>query len=278
MLHPSLHILSTFERVRKSQVKHLNTSLKKAIALVTGAGSGLGQAAAIALAAEGATVAVTELPDRMERAEETVSRVAANGATAFAIELDVRSLESIAACVKSVVSRSGRIDVLVNNAGVNVRRRAFDVSETDWDTVIDVNMKGVFFMAQAVGRQMRDQSPSGGSIINIASIMGLVGYWDRVAYCSSKAAIINMGRVLAIEWGEHNIRVNAVAPTFVETPLTKPLFESQPEFTADVHARTLTDGLPKPDEIAGAVVYLASAQARSITGQVLTVDGGWTAH
>ena len=115
-------------------------------------------------------------------------------------------------------------------------------------------------------------------MINIASIMGIAGYQDRVAYCSSKAGLINMGRVLAIEWGEHNIRVNAVAPTFIVTPLTKPLFDSQPEFTADVAARTLLDGLPKPDEIAAAVVYLASSGARSVTGQVLTVDAGWTAH
>ncbi len=218
----------------------MNTNLSGKTVIVTGAGSGLGQATAIALAEEGATVVITELPDRMDRADETISLISDRGGTAVALSLDVRSLDSITNCVDQVVAAHGRIDVLVNNAGVNIRRRAFDVSETDWDTVIDVNLKGVFFMAQAVGRQMRDQSPSGGSIINISSIMGLVGYWDRVAYCSSKAAIINMGRVLAVEWGEHNIRVNAVCPTFVETPLTKPLFESQPEFTADVMARTMT--------------------------------------
>jgi 2-deoxy-D-gluconate 3-dehydrogenase len=248
------------------------------VAIVTGAGSGLGQASAVALAAVGTTVLVTELPDRQERANETVSLIRNAGGTASAATLDVRSLDSIQQCVDAAVDSFGRIDVLVNNAGVNIRRRAFDVSESDWDTVLDVNLKGLFFMAQAVGRQMRDQNPTGGSIINISSIMGIVGYWDRVAYCSSKAAIINMGRVLAIEWGEHNIRVNAIAPTFVETPLTKPLFESQPAFTADVHTRTLLAELPKPDEIAGAVVYLASDVARSVTGQILTVDGGWTAH
>ncbi|MDQ2683666.1 MAG: SDR family oxidoreductase, partial [Chloroflexota bacterium] len=200
------------------------------------------------------------------------------GGTAFATELDVRSLDSISSCIEGVVRDYGRIDILVNNAGVNIRRRAFDVSESDWDTVLDVNLKGAFFTAQAAGRIMRDQDPKGGSVINIASIMGIAGYQDRVAYCSSKAGLINMGRVLAIEWGEHNIRVNAVAPTFIVTPLTRPLFDSQPEFTADVAARTLLDGLPKPDEIAAAVVYLASSGARSVTGQVLTVDAGWTAH
>lgn len=253
-------------------------NLSESVVIVTGAGSGLGQAAAYALAAEGALVAVTELPDRLDRARETVAAITTAGGRAIPVELDVRSLDSIAACVATVVDQASRIDVLVNNAGVNIRRRAFDVSESDWDTVMDVNLKGAFFMAQAVGRQMRSQAPAGGSIINISSIMGLVGYWDRVAYCSSKAAIINMGRVLAIEWGEHNIRVNAVCPTFVETPLTKPLFESQPAFTADVMARTMTGHLPKPDDIAAAVVFLASSGATSITGQVLTVDGGWTAH
>ena len=256
----------------------MNTHLSGKIAIVTGAGSGLGQSTAIALAGEGAKVIVTELPDRIERANETLHIISGRGGIGIAVPLDVRSLNSIDDCVNTTVALQGRIDVLVNNAGVNVRRRAFDVSQSDWDTVIDVNLKGVFFMAQAVGLQMRDQSPSGGSIINISSIMGLVGYWDRVAYCSSKAAIINMGRVLAIEWGEHNIRVNAVCPSFVETPLTKPLFESQPEFTADVMARTMTGHLPTPDDIASAVVFLASSGAASITGQTITVDGGWTAH
>ena len=248
------------------------------VALVTGAGSGLGQATAIALAAEGATVAVTELPDRLNRSQETVAQIAAAGGSAFPLDLDVRSLDSIAACMESVISRAEKIDILVNNAGVNIRKAAVDVTEADWDTVLDVNLKGLFFMAQAAGRQMAIQWPSGGSIINIASIMGLGGYWDRVAYCSSKAAVINMGRVLALEWGPLNIRVNAVCPNFVITPLTEPLFAANPEFTEDVMRRTPIGRLPTPEEIAAAVVYLASPGAASVTGQALTIDGGWTAH
>ena len=247
-------------------------------AIVTGAGSGLGQATAIALAAEGAEVFVTELPDRQDRARDTVSQIIASGGNAHAIELDVRSLASISACTDMVIRQAGRIDILVNNAGVNVRKAALDVSESDWDTVLDVNLKGVFFMAQAVGRQMSVQQPTGGSIVNISSIMGLGGYWDRVAYCSSKAAIINMGRVLALEWGPLNIRVNAVCPNFVITPLTEPLFAANPEFTEDVMRRTPIGRLPTPEEIAAAVVYLASPGAAPVTGQTLTVDGGWTAH
>jgi 2-dehydro-3-deoxy-D-gluconate 5-dehydrogenase len=248
------------------------------VAIVTGAGSGLGQATAIALAAEGATLAVTELPDRQDRALATVAQISAAGGESFPLELDVRSLDSIAACVESVFDHAGRIDILVNNAGVNVRKAAIDVTEADWDTVLNVNLKGLFFMAQAVGRHMAIQQPTGGSIINISSIMGLGGYWDRVAYCSSKAAVINMGRVLALEWGPLNIRVNAVCPNFVITPLTEPLFAANPEFTEDVMRRTPIGRLPTPEEIAAAVVYLASPGAASVTGQALTVDGGWTAH
>ena len=123
----------------------------------------------------------------------------------------------------------------------------------------------------------RDQQPSGGAIINMASVMGLIGYHQRAAYCSSKAAVVNLTRVLAVEWAEHNIRVNAVCPTFVDTPLTRPMFESQPEFTADVLKRTLLGRLATPEEIAAAVVFLASPGAAMVHGHALAVDGGWTA-
>lgn len=247
------------------------------VALITGAGSGLGRACALALVAEGATVAVTELPDKMDAARATVADVEAAGGRGVALPLDVRDLDGIGRCVADAAAVSGRIDVLVNNAGVNVRRFAFDVSEADWDAVVDVNLKGVFFVAQAVGRVMRDQQPAGGSIINMASVMGLIGYFQRAAYCSSKAAVVNLTRVLAVEWAEHGIRVNAVCPTFVDTPLTRPMFESQPEFTADVMKRTLLGRLATPEEIAAAVVYLAGPGAAMVHGHALAVDGGWTA-
>jgi NAD(P)-dependent dehydrogenase (short-subunit alcohol dehydrogenase family) len=246
-------------------------------AIVTGAGSGIGKASALALAAEGATVAVTELPDRMELAHSTVKDVQAADGKAHALPLDVRDLGQVTQCASDAAAIAGRIDILVNNAGVNVRRFAFDVTETDWDAVIDVNLKGVFFMAQAVGRVMRDQEPAGGSIINMSSVMGLIGYFQRAAYCSSKAAVVNLTRVLAVEWAEHDIRVNAVCPTFVDTPLTRPMFESQPEFTADVMKRTLLGRLATPEEIAAAVVFLAGPGAAMVHGHALAVDGGWTA-
>ncbi len=249
-----------------------------ATALVTGAGSGIGRACAVALASEGAAVVLTELPDRLGRAEETAAAVvAAGGAGVLALELDVRDLASIARCVERAAAWRGRLDVLVNNAGVNVRRPAFEVTEDDWDAVLDVNLRGVFFVAQAAGRVMRDQHPPGGAIVNMASIMGLVGYVERAAYCASKGAVVNLTRALAVEWAAHGIRVNAVCPTFVDTPLTRPLFESQPDFADDVLRRTLLGRLASPQEVAAAVVYLAGPGAAMVHGHALAVDGGWTA-
>lgn len=252
-------------------------SLRGSTAIVTGAGSGLGAASAIALAAQGATVFVTELPERIDRATVTAAGISADGGQSEALPLDVTDLSSISACTDQVLERVDRIDILVNNAGIAVRGDAFDITEEDWDAVIDVNLKGVFFMAQSVGRVMRDQQPAGGSIVNMASIMGLVGYYQRSSYCSSKAGVVNLTRVLAAEWAAHNIRVNAVCPTFVDTPLTRPIFESMPDFAADVIRRTPLGRLATPEEVAAAVIYLCSPDAGIVTGHALAVDGGWTA-
>lgn len=246
-------------------------------ALVTGGGSGIGQASARALGAAGARVVVTELPDRLERAEATVAELQGAGGEALAVPLDVRDVSSIAACVNAAArAGEGRLDVLVNNAGTNVRQPAFEVTEEAWDLVLDTNLKGLFFMAQAAGRVMRDQEPGGGSIINIASIMGLVGYFERAAYCSSKAGVVNLSRVLAIEWAPNAIRVNAVCPAFVETPFTQAMLENV-AIKTDILQRTPAGRLVAPEEVAAAVVFLASPTSRMVTGSALTVDGGWTA-
>lgn len=244
------------------------------VAVVTGAGSGLGRAIAVALARHGADVAVTELPEKSALAAETVVEILATGRRASAIPLDVTDLGSIDALVPAVVRSLGRLDILVNNAGLNIQRHALEVTEQDWDRVLDVNLKGLFFCSQAAGRHMVGNG--GGCIVNIASQMGLVGYWRRAAYCSSKAGVVNLTRVLAIEWAAHGITVNAIAPTFVLTPLTAPMFEDA-EFKADVLARIPLGRLADPDDIANAAVYLASPAAKMVTGQTLAVDGGWTA-
>ncbi|MFT4039359.1 MAG: SDR family oxidoreductase [Thermomicrobiales bacterium] len=244
-------------------------------ALVTGAGSGIGQEAARALGAAGASVFVTELPDRLERAEATVAELRAAGASAETLPLDVRDVVSIRACVDAVTAQ-GRLDILVNNAGTNVRQPAFDVTEEAWDLVQSTNLRGVFFMAQAAGRAMRDQQPAGGSIINIASIMGLVGFYERAAYCSSKAGVVNLSRVLAIEWAPHAIRVNAVCPAFVETPFTQTLMQDE-AVRNDLLQRTPAGRMVTTQEVAATIVFLASPAAAMVTGSAMTVDGGWTA-
>jgi 2-deoxy-D-gluconate 3-dehydrogenase len=246
-------------------------------ALVTGAGSGIGQATARALAAAGARVAVTELPDRLERAESTVGEIESAGGMAFPLALDVRDLDSIAAAVEAArQAGGGRLDVLVNNAGVNVRQPAFDVSEEAWDRILDTNLKGVFFTSQAAARVMRDQVPAGGSIINVASTMGLVGYYDRAAYSSAKGGVVNLTHALAIEWAPHQIRVNAVCPAFVNTPLVQTVLEND-AVRNDILFRTPIGRVAEPEEVAAAIVFLASPAASYVTGAALPVDGGWLA-
>jgi len=245
------------------------------IALVTGSGSGMGRAFSIALAHAGADVAITELPGREKAAEETAAEVRAAGRRALTLPLDVRQVSSIREMVDGVLSAWGQIDILVNNAGINIRKMAVDVQEDDWDQVLDTDLKGVFFCAQAVGRHMIARG-MGGKIVNIASQVGLVAYHSRVAYCAAKAGVINITRALALEWAPHHINVNAVAPTFVRTPLVEKLLED-PAVREDVVRRIPLGRVAEPEDIVGAVVYLAGPASDMVTGHTLVVDGGWTA-
>ncbi len=245
------------------------------VAIVTGTGTGLGQAAALALAGAGAKIILTELPGRTDAAEATAKMARDDyGAETLVLPLDVQRHDQIDELVGGALAHFGQIDILVNNAGVNIPKLAVDVTEEDWDRVMDINLKGLFFTTQAVGKEMIARGS--GKIINIASQMGVVGYWKRAAYCSSKAGVVNLTRVLAFEWAQHGVRVNAVGPTFVETPLTRPMFEDQ-AFREDVMGRIPLGRLATPQDIAGAIVYLASPASDMVTGQTLLVDGGWTA-
>ena len=245
------------------------------VALVTGTGSGIGQATALALAAAGAHVAVTERPDRLDAAEETARTATREyGVKSLDVPLDVTRPDQIAACVARVVERFGRIDILVNNAGVNRLQPAIEITEATWDHIHGVNLKGVFFMAQAVGREMIARRS--GKIVNIASQMGVGGYHLRAAYCASKAGVVNLTRALAVEWARYGIRVNCVGPTFVESATNATLFQDE-EFYRETVGRIPLGRIAKPADIVGAVVYLASPASDMVSGHTLLVDGGWTA-
>jgi 2-deoxy-D-gluconate 3-dehydrogenase len=225
-----------------------------------------------ALAAQGAAVALADLPERTNQLDELADGLP----RALGVGFDVRDSASIRKAVQATVDWLGSLDIMVCNAGVNVRKPALEVTEVDWDTVLDVNLRGVFFSAQAGAQQMVRQG-HGGKIVNIASIMGLVGSTNNsAAYCASKGGVVNLTRVLAIEWASHNIQVNSVAPTFVMTPLTAGVFANE-AFLSSVLSRTPNGKLATPESIADAVVFLASPRADLITGITLPVDGGWTA-
>ena len=244
-------------------------------AIVTGSGSGMGRAFSVALAHAGADVVITELPGKEDAAESTAEEVRAAGRRALTLALDVTQLSSIETMVKRVVDEWGHIDILVNNAGVNIRQFAADVTEDAWDRIVDTNQKGVFFCSQVVGRHMIERG-EGGKVINIASQIGLVGDHQRVVYCSSKAGVINLTRALALEWAPHRINVNAIAPTYVRTPLVEALLEDE-EVRKSVIGRIPLGRIAEPEDIAGAVVFLASPASDFVTGHTLVVDGGWTA-
>ncbi len=251
----------------------LDIRLDGRVALVTGASSGLGYASALALAEAGADLVVAGRS--LERLADICRAVEARGRHAFPLAVDVRDLAQVRRMADAAFERFGRIDILVNSAGLNIPQPALEVTEEAWDTIMDTNAKGLFFCCQAVGRYMVAQRY--GRIVNIGSTMGLVGMADRAAYCASKGAVSQLTKVLAIEWAPYNVTVNAVAPTFVETPLTRPYFERIPGFREEVLRRIPLGRLGSPEEVAAAVVFLASDAASMITGVTLPVDGGWTA-
>ncbi|HSR33267.1 MAG TPA: glucose 1-dehydrogenase [Anaerolineae bacterium] len=241
------------------------------IAIVTGASKGLGYGTALALADAGAHVVVTSRAQ--ERVEPVAEEIRQMGREALPLPLEVRSLESIDTVVQATIERFGRIDILVNNAGINIPEPALEVTEEHWDRLMDINLKGLFFCAQKVGQVMVAQG--GGKIINIGSQMGFVGGKLRAAYCSSKGGVVQLTKVLAIEWAEHGVNVNGVAPTFIRTPFTAAMFENK-EFYEEVVGNILFGRLAEVEDILGAIIFLASSAADLITGHTLLVDGGWT--
>jgi len=243
-------------------------SLAGQVALVTGASYGIGHGLARALAAAGARVAVAA---RSEAPLEALAREIGGAA----IPLDVREVASIRPAVEAVVARYGRLDILVNNAGLGANHPALDVTEPDFDQLFAVNVKGLFFCCQAAARPMLERGY--GRIVNMSSQAGLVGIRNHAVYSATKGAVNQLTRVLALEWSARGVTVNAVAPTFIETPGTRERL-AEPAFRQSVLERIPAGRVGTVDDVAAAVIYLASPAAGLVTGTVLSVDGGWTAQ
>jgi NAD(P)-dependent dehydrogenase (short-subunit alcohol dehydrogenase family) len=242
------------------------------VAIVTGASKGIGYGTALALADAGAHVVVTSR--ELERAQPVAADIQQMGREALPLALEVTALDSIEAMVEAAVARFGRIDILVNNAGINIPEPALEVSEEHWDHLLDINLKGVFFCAQRVGRVMVAQGR--GKIVNISSQMGFVGGKLRAGYCSSKGGVVQLTKALAIEWASHGVNVNGVAPTFLKTPFTAPMFENE-TFRSDVLRNIPLGRIGEVEDVLGAIIFLASSASDLVTGHTILVDGGWTA-
>ncbi|MFB3923139.1 MAG: SDR family NAD(P)-dependent oxidoreductase [Terriglobia bacterium] len=244
------------------------------VALVTGAARGLGRAISLALANAGAHVALG-LRDA-KTGGSLAKEITSLGRQALPLQMDVLKLDQVNRAVEETVARLGRLDILVNNAGGGFNNLAIDVPEKEFDETVALNLKATFFASQAAARVMIRQNH--GRIINMSSQAGFVALPTESVYCLAKAGVSHLTKCLAVEWGKHNITVNAVAPTFISTPGTETAL-SDPVFRADTIERIAAlHRIGEPMDVAGAVVFLASPAASLITGHTILIDGGWTAR
>ena len=248
-------------------------SLAGNVALVTGASRGIGHDLVLALAAAGATVAAGARS--VDDVAELVATVRAAGGRAVPLEMDLADVDSVRAAVDRLLVAEGRIDVLVNNAGLGFNHDSLEVTEADWDQMMAVNLKGLFFVTQAVARSMVARGY--GRVVNLSSQAGTVGIRRHAVYSASKGGVDMLTRVLALEWAPYGVTVNAVAPTYIRTPGTAERLDD-PGVAADILARMPVGRFGTTADVAAAVIYLASPAAGLVTGTVLPVDGGWTAQ
>ncbi|MBP7766799.1 MAG: 3-oxoacyl-ACP reductase FabG [Deltaproteobacteria bacterium] len=248
--------------------------LKNKVALVTGASKGIGKAIAARFAREGAAVVVASRS--LDALEKVVQEIKSAGGEASAITVDVRSVESINALVQKTVDRYGRLDLLVNNAGITMGSPSEDLSPEDWRAAMETDLFGVFFSCQAAARVMIPQG--GGNIINISSVNGILAAPRRAAYCASKAAVNELTKVLAIEWADRKIRVNAIAPGYVRTELVQDVIERGAISMEAILRRTPQHRIGEVEDIAGLAAYLASDESSYMTGSIVNIDGGWLAY
>ena len=247
--------------------------LQGQVAVVTGSTRGIGRGIAECLGKAGASVVI------VGRSREACKRVAADltamGITALAAWADVTKVEEVEHLMQKTEDAFGRIDILVNNAGVALTHKAENITEEEWDQVLNLDLKSVFFCSQRAGRRMIQQQR--GKIINTASIMGQVGQKLTLTYCAAKAGVVGVTRALALEWARHNIQVNALCPGFVLTSINEEAMKDEKIFNATLH-KIPAGRLGQVSDMVGAVLFLASEASDYMTGQTLTVDGGWTAQ
>jgi NAD(P)-dependent dehydrogenase (short-subunit alcohol dehydrogenase family) len=250
----------------------MDRPLESKVCVVTGGGRGIGAAIASAFAYHGARIAILERDPNL--GHQAQSQLTASGAEAISYEVDVRDERGVISAAENVVADFGGVDVLVNNAGISRLGPSMSFPLADWQASLDVMVTGAFLCSREFGKSMR--AAGGGAIVNISSINGLVAFPMRLAYSAAKAAVVSITKVLAVEWARYGIRVNAVAPGYTETEMVREVIN---QGLVDVEAcidYTPLHRMGQPEEIAEAVLYLASARSGFVTGQVLAVDGGWT--
>lgn len=250
-----------------------STDLSGKTAIVTGGSKGIGFGMAQALAHAGADIVVVSR--NLAEGEKAAEEIMGFGRKAIAISCDVTVPSAVDAMVAKTVEVFGKVDILLNNAGMNIRKPVVELSEEDWDRVLDTNLKGIFLVARRAGMEMIRQK--GGKIINIASILGMIGLPMLAPYAASKGGIVQMTKVMALEWAQYNINVNAIAPAYIKTPMTAGWLSDKDRLQA-ILSSTPMGRLGSIEDLAGPVVFLASDMASYITGHTLMVDGGWVAR
>ncbi|MCE5210991.1 MAG: 3-oxoacyl-ACP reductase FabG [Deltaproteobacteria bacterium] len=248
--------------------------LKNKVAIVTGASKGIGKAIAIRFAREGASVVLASRS--LNALEDIVQEIKKSGGEAMAVSVDIRKVESINDLVKKTVDRYGRLDLLVNNAGITMGGPSEDISPENWRAALETDLFGVFFASQAAARVMIPQG--GGNIINISSVNGILAAPKRAAYCASKAAVNELTKVLAIEWADRKIRVNAIAPGYVRTELVQDVIDKGAISLEAIIKRTPQGRIGEVEDIAGLAVYMAGDESSYMTGSIVNIDGGWLAY